>query len=357
MRRAGDEARSRRRGEVLLARSGVDGVLRETLGGFGSRMMETFWTSPRGPGARSTRCRRRRRPVGGGAVAVGVRVSLHGWGLRRDSVRSGAASSSSSASALGVAHPTLCAVATAPTLVAPVPASATTSSDDRGRVDCVFRSLPPPVSTSSRFTRRCPRDRTKTFGNSGNFGGGSETSTIASAAAFRCWSAALPGSARRTRPGPPPPAAASSTCPAETCTAIGPPRISPATSAGCARSAASRRPPPAWCRPRWYRARYRRVRAGRRRTGGKRTATSPRPSRCSRAAPTASIGFRGVRRGRNERRDRASGILGVSSSSYSNHSLVAGGSLWVEYLADGAGDSRMGSPSIPRGVRWAAAPR
>ena len=114
--------------------------------------------------------------VGPGSVAVGVRVSLHGWGLRRDSVRSGAGleASSASASALGVAHPTLCAVATAPTLVAPVPASTTTSSDDRGRVDCVFRSLPPSgfhvVTLHSSFSAKSD----ETFGNpGGNFGGGS----------------------------------------------------------------------------------------------------------------------------------------------------------------------------------------
>ena len=40
--------------------------------------------------------------------------------------------------------------------------------------------------------------------NSGNLetSAVARASTIASAAAFRCWSAALPGSARRTRPGP-----------------------------------------------------------------------------------------------------------------------------------------------------------
>ena len=272
--------------------------------------METFWTSPRGPGARSTRCRRRRRPPSAAApsrLGSGCRSTAGAFdGLRakrRPRRRR---------RRWGWAHPTLCAVATAPTLVAPVPASATTSSDDRGRVDCVFRSLPPDrVSTSSRSTHRlfAGSDET-TFGNSGNFGGGSGNfddrvgggvqMLVRGAPRLR---AAYPSRFPRRRRRRP------LRVRRETCTAIGPPRISPATSAGCARSAASRRPPPAWYRPRWYRARYRRVRAGRRRTAGRRTATSPRPSRCSRAAPTASIAFRGVRReGRNERRDRASGI-------------------------------------------------
>ena len=48
--------------------------------------------------------------------------------------------------------------------------------------------------------------------------------------------------------------------------------------------------------------------------------------------PGSSEGFEG-----HETNDGTGPVLGVSSSSYSNHSLVAGASLWVEYLADGAG--------------------
>lgn len=84
----------------------------------------------------------------GGAVAIGARVSLHGWGLRRDTARiddggGGKGANDALLSALGAIDATLCAFATAPGLVAPVPAAASTTSDDTGRIDCVFRSLPP----------------------------------------------------------------------------------------------------------------------------------------------------------------------------------------------------------------------
>ena len=247
--------------------------------------------------------------VGGGAVAVGVRVSLHGWGLRRDSVRSGGVVVVVGVGVGGGASDPLRRRHRAdPRRAGPGVRDHVLRRPREGRLRLPF-ATPAGFHVVTLHSSLFAGSDETTFGNSGNFGGGSRFDDRVGGGVQMLVRGA-PRLRAAYRPGPPPPAAASSTCPAETCTAIGPPRISPATSAGCARSAASRRPPPAWYRPRWYRARYRRVRAGRRRTAGRRTGDVAAPlsvlTARRRRRPSR---FRGVRReGRNERRDRASGI-------------------------------------------------